>query len=239
MFSLPDLNPPNYEIDISYPIRFLLITVGKDEMSKMERIVREADPEQKDEMACLRALVAEYPTLFAVCRSPALSELVYHIIAKNGPKIVKELHELLPNCLAISFLHRGNTLHLCAKESTADMVKAILEVEPKLAFSKREIDDSLALHHCSSADMVSPLVEAYPESVNCRDKYGSTPLHYAASMLKVDVVAALLKHGAHTNIKNNYGNLPIELPKNKADKQDDIRTIIGMLNDATFTKRAF
>lgn len=72
MFSLPDLNPPSYEISISNPMRFLLVMVGKDETLEMERIVREADSEQKDDMVCLRALVAEYPTLFANCRSPAL-----------------------------------------------------------------------------------------------------------------------------------------------------------------------
>ena len=235
---MADVKKIDYDRVLNQPLGILLTMVAKNNMLEMRRIVLEASPDQNDNMACLRALVATFPTVFSNSRSSALSDLVWYIIEEHGPDIVKGLHNLLPNCLSIAVRHRGTMLHLCAKDSTVDVVKAILEVEPELAFSKREIDDSLALHRCSSADMVGPLVEAYPESVNCRDKYGSTPLHYASSMLKVDVVEALLLCGAHTNIKNNSEYTPIDMAQSRIWRDKGYRTIVDMLKDASFTKRA-
>ena len=234
---MADVKKVDYDRALNQPLSLLLIMVAKDNMLEMRRIVLEASPDQRDNMACLRALVAAFPTVFANSRCSTLSDLVWYIIEEHGPPIVNELHDLLPNCLSIAVRHRGTMLHLCVKDSTVDVVKAILRVEPQLASTRCELDDCLALHYCSSVDMVGPLVEAYPESVNCRDKYGSTPLHYATKRLDVDVVDALLKHGAHTNIRNVYKNTPADLASCQVPT-DASRAIIEMLEDSSLTKRA-
>jgi ankyrin repeat protein len=46
--------------------------------------------------------------------------------------------------------------------------------------------------------------------VNEIQKTGSTPLHGAAYYGQTNVVKLLLSYGAKTNIKNNFGHLPIE-----------------------------
>ena len=47
-------------------------------------------------------------------------------------------------------------------------------------------------------------------NVNELQKDGSTPLHGAAYYGQTDVVKLLLSYGAKTNIKNNFGHLPID-----------------------------
>lgn len=228
----------DYSAYIRGPLGTLLFVAATDNMLEMRRIVLETAPNQDDNMACLRALVAAYPETFDNCRSSALLSLGWYIIQEYGPPIVRELHELLPNCLTLSSRYGGTILHLCAEDSTPETVKAILEVEPKLASIKCILDSTLALHHCSSAEMVYLLVNAYPEALNRGDGYSGTPLHYAVYTLRIDVVEALLKCGAHTNIKNNDGDTPIDIAKGRICRDEGFKTIVDMLEDSSFTKRA-
>lgn len=40
--------------------------------------------------------------------------------------------------------------------------------------------------------------------INKQDSYGSTPLHYACQDANLELIEYLLKHGANSEVKNNY-----------------------------------
>ena len=47
--------------------------------------------------------------------------------------------------------------------------------------------------------------------VNKRDRFGSTPVHWAAVRNSTEAIAMLIDHGASINITNDYGKKPIDL----------------------------
>jgi ankyrin repeat protein len=52
--------------------------------------------------------------------------------------------------------------------------------------------------------------------VNARDKDGNTPLHFAASWSRPDVIRLLLDHGADPTIANYTGATPVIVALQKA-----------------------
>uniref|UniRef100_A0A1I8I1A6 Poly [ADP-ribose] polymerase n=1 Tax=Macrostomum lignano TaxID=282301 RepID=A0A1I8I1A6_9PLAT len=60
-------------------------------------------------------------------------------------------------------------------------------------------------------DLVTRLVRAHPEAVNCRDLDGrhSTPLHFAAGYNRLSVVEFLLQQGADVHAKDKGGLVPL------------------------------
>jgi ankyrin repeat protein len=60
--------------------------------------------------------------------------------------------------------------------------------------------------------------------VNARDKYGSTPLHWATYYGHVEVVRLLLELGADPTVRNNDGKSPLDVARERG--QDDVARII-------------
>jgi len=60
----------------------------------------------------------------------------------------------------------------------------------------------------NSIDLVSLLLEQKP-NLNIKDSIGWYPLHYAAQNYLPKIVEGLLKHGALTEMKDDYGNTPL------------------------------
>lgn len=58
-------------------------------------------------------------------------------------------------------------------------------------------------------DSVSYILYQDKEAANNRDKFGWTPLHWAASHGFIDICKILLDNGAKVDVKNNYGMTPI------------------------------
>ena len=46
--------------------------------------------------------------------------------------------------------------------------------------------------------------------INLQNNDGSTPLHTAAFLCRVEIVEALLENGADKNIRNNFGSTALE-----------------------------
>lgn len=61
-------------------------------------------------------------------------------------------------------------------------------------------------------DDLSELVNM-SEDLNVKDKYGNTPLHYAAEAGRYDVLQLLLKKNASPNVKNDAGYIPLDFAK--------------------------
>ena len=47
-------------------------------------------------------------------------------------------------------------------------------------------------------------------NANKRNRFGSTPVHFAAMMNSTEAIAVLVEYGASINIKDNYGYKPID-----------------------------
>ena len=60
------------------------------------------------------------------------------------------------------------------------------------------------------ADKLQALIEA-GANCNATDKYGCTPLHYAAENDDAQCIAALVAAGADISIKDNEGHTPFHL----------------------------
>ncbi|QOJ78899.1 ankyrin repeat domain-containing protein [Infirmifilum lucidum] len=55
--------------------------------------------------------------------------------------------------------------------------------------------------------------------VNTRDKYGWTPLHYAADGGHLEVARLLLDRGADVNTRDNDGRTPLDLARAMGHKE--------------------
>ena len=73
-------------------------------------------------------------------------------------------------------------------------------------------DDSgkTAIHHCASADMIELLLSRDRSAVDTPDNSGHPPLHAAAMAGNVNVVEALLNHGANINAQDNGRHTAIQ-----------------------------
>ena len=63
---------------------------------------------------------------------------------------------------------------------------------------------------CGDLDLVTKMVLQYGAEISIRDKYGLTPLHYAAWCGHVEVVKFLLSQGARRDVRDNDGLTPVE-----------------------------
>ncbi|MGD0941565.1 MAG: ankyrin repeat domain-containing protein [Terracidiphilus sp.] len=68
-------------------------------------------------------------------------------------------------------------------------------------------------------DQVKALVQAHPDLVSSKDqKYGQTPLHFAAFNDRKDVAEFLLANKADVNAKSKNGSTPLHLAAGKGNK---------------------
>jgi len=65
---------------------------------------------------------------------------------------------------------------------------------------------------------VKKLVKKRPKLVNVRNKYGETPLHWAAYVGRTNILKFLLKNEAEVNAEDNAGELPLDLAKKRGNK---------------------
>lgn len=77
---------------------------------------------------------------------------------------------------------------------------------------------------------VRRLLEKGTRQVNSVDKYGRTPLHYAAWLGLYDITSMLLRHGALSYIKDNFSLTPIDIALSRRSKEHTFVTLLVMLN---------
>eukprot|EP01125_Pyxidicula_operculata_P017387 TRINITY_DN6085_c0_g1_i1.p1 TRINITY_DN6085_c0_g1~~TRINITY_DN6085_c0_g1_i1.p1 ORF type:complete len:191 (+),score=32.46 TRINITY_DN6085_c0_g1_i1:89-661(+) len=116
----------------------------------------------------------------------------------------------------------ASLLHLACRSSSKETVEYILKICPSLE-NVKDNEGATSLHWAST-NGYDDIVDILNNGINEQDKVGCTPLHYAASMNRSGCVDLLLKKGADKTIKNQRGQLPIDLAK-----QRDYFEVIDML----------
>jgi len=114
--------------------------------------------------------------------------------------------------LAWSTLGFCGEIHDAAKNGDVAKVKALIEANPDLVFSKDENDyDSTALH-CAARNGhkdVAELLLTNKADINAKNKEGVTPLFMAAGAGRKDLVELLLANKAEVNSKAIDGEMPL------------------------------
>jgi ankyrin repeat protein len=110
-------------------------------------------------------------------------------------------------------------IHDAARNGDLEMVKALLERNPGLVFSK---DDKgwTPLHRAANRghNALAELLLANKADVNVKGYYGFTPLHEAAFNGNKDVVELLLANKANVNAKDDDGMTPLQLAMSEGYK---------------------
>ena len=78
---------------------------------------------------------------------------------------------------------------------------------------------------------------AKPTDFNVKDEHGNTPLYYAVKGLCVDAVEVLLRLGADTNSKNEFGNTCLHTTMLVKDGNPKNERIINMLLTNGLTRK--
>jgi len=158
--------------------------------------------------------------------------LVVQLLVENNTRInVKEKNGLTPLHIAaikgnvdiIKYLikqkakinikdekNKITPLHISIYYNHFDVVKLLLGDSNDL--KHRDFYNRTLLHYavanCNSK-IVDLLIPKIP--INSVDDLGRTPLHWAAQHGDIDIINALIKHNAQTNIKDNFNDTPLKI----------------------------
>jgi ankyrin repeat protein len=136
--------------------------------------------------------------------------------AADGVKGWKEVADIVErNRVAIKMPRlqpSGGGIHEAARAGDLEKVKALLEDNPDLVFSKDNLDET-PLHYAAifGGKGVAELLLANKTKVNAKDINGETPLHWAAYSGHKDVAELLLANKAEVNAKDTNGLMPLHL----------------------------
>lgn len=91
-------------------------------------------------------------------------------------------------------------------------------------------DGATLVHDCAANgfDDILELLMKYNVPLNDQDNEGNTPMHYATSNLKHNIISALVVAGVCPDTKNYIGRSPIMLAA--ADGSEEILTILAESN---------
>ncbi|KAK6179875.1 hypothetical protein SNE40_012130 [Patella caerulea] len=105
-------------------------------------------------------------------------------------------------------------LHEAAKRGNMDFMSEC--IANRVSVNGLDKAGSTPLHwaaHGGHMECLKSLLEVGNCEVDVKNKLGDTPLHSAAWKNHAEAVQMLLSFGAHPNIRNNDGKLPVELTK--------------------------
>lgn len=135
---------------------------------------------------------------------------LHYAAARNQCDFIRKLIILSPD---LHFNVRNNLdltpLHIAAREGAADAVKLFLQTSP-LSRSLQDKTSKLALHYTSGKGHYGCVTQlSTPETIDCQDSSGATPLWFASEKGHLDVVQYLVRSGADVNKANSFGAAPI------------------------------
>ncbi|AID46730.1 ankyrin repeat protein [Pigeonpox virus] len=159
------------------------------------------DKKSKDDIIEITELLFSYGANANIIDSHGNSPL--HYATENPDQRLTRL--LLSKGANPNMLNKTNKspLYYSIESNNPDITMLLID---KFIFDNTDPILSHAIKHYSK-----PILHALIEkgvSINARDKYGKTPLHYAASYCKdIDVIKLLLERGADVNAKSYVRNL--------------------------------
>lgn len=130
----------------------------------------------------------------------------------------------------------GTPLYIAAKCGHLNVVKALIragapindQIEDYLVPKLTPLDIAVREEYCSVAE---ELINAGAE-VNKENKYGFTPLHWAALKGSSLLIKILIKAGAEVNVKDNYGRIPLHV----ASEQGSFGAVKELVCSGAFVK---
>ena len=112
---------------------------------------------------------------------------------------------------------------LALKKKFFDQAELLLNNGMDINFKTKEGKTAL-IHFSEKGDKASfKFLVKHNADLNAQDNLGNSALHYAAKSGHVEIVAALLKKGAKTNIKNKKKLTPYNVARD--------RKIVVLLNE--------
>jgi len=116
-------------------------------------------------------------------------------------------------------------LHEAAKRGNVELLAECLT--NRVSVNGLDKAGSTPLHWAARGghiECVARLLAADNVEVNAQNKMGDTALHGAAWKGETQVTTMLLEKGAHTNIKNNDGDIPYDLASKSVETQALLRS---------------
>jgi ankyrin len=108
-------------------------------------------------------------------------------------------------------------MHHACQQGFLRVVHRLLEA--KCSHCYANADGETPLHIAAGAghtELTQALVLAGPDCLEIRDRLGETPLHKSARGGHADSATVLVKNGAHTDVTNRKGQLPLDLASTKS-----------------------
>ena len=114
-------------------------------------------------------------------------------------------------------------LKAAAQNDELECVKVLLELGADVHAVSKDTKEGI-LHNAKSIAVARLLLEAGAD-VNAADKERETPLHHAIINGFTELAVYLIEQGAGKQIKNKYGETPIDMARERLDKDDLARVL--------------
>ena len=101
--------------------------------------------------------------------------------------------------------------HIAASDGGVSLVESLLQAGVPVDCVDHQLDLTALFPAAllNKTDVIRLLLQKGAD-VNKRDRYGNTPVHWAASGNSTEAIAILIEHGASINITNDKGDKPID-----------------------------
>eukprot|EP00164_Ancoracysta_twista_P003301 GFYU01004409.1.p1 GENE.GFYU01004409.1~~GFYU01004409.1.p1 ORF type:complete len:860 (-),score=269.31 GFYU01004409.1:109-2688(-) len=199
------------------------------DMSKLENLLKQGDPNAPDEDECTALHYAAYAGHSKMCETLiAKGAGVNNIDAKQWtPLHCAAMRGHIP-CIKV-LLGKGadalwkdkngrSAIHLAAVNNRSEAVEVIASHLKSVIRISKEVDSTdtagwTALHavcHRGYDRVAAQLVE-HGSEINRRNDSDRTPLHYAAGGGYLNLCVYLVEHGAHVNAVDSFGFSPLHI----------------------------
>ncbi|CAG9318254.1 unnamed protein product [Blepharisma stoltei] len=166
----------------------------------------------------LASLINEYENIndpLIGFSQPQIYQKLYDAIIKRDLELLRSYINFHKEEIVQAFLKTEpkSLFHLAIKSGVIEMVESILRLNIPVNILNKNL--KTAMHKAWKNLNIVKLLIQHNADINPRDKKGKVPLHYAILSLSGDELAELVALGFDLHIKDNDGNMPIDLIQNQ------------------------